>query len=87
MENILQMIQSVDLAKEWIGLLASFVLVLSFVFKDVTKFRIVNSIAALIWIAYGLDINSISVIITNTFIIGFNFKHLYTDLKTKEEFK
>lgn len=85
MEYITNLINNIDFAKEWIGLLASFVLVISFFFKDINKFRIVNSVAALIWIAFGIDIESIAVIITNLFIICLNLKHLFADLSKNKE--
>jgi hypothetical protein len=85
MEEIINLVKEIDLAKEWLGLLASFVLIISFTFKDIVKFRVVNCCAALLWTVFGLDMNSISIIITNVFIIGLNLKHLGNDLKLKKE--
>jgi len=71
---------------EWtsiIGYTASTVLIISFILKDLTRLRIINSIGCAFFIAYGvlLDMNW-PIIIPNAFIIGVNIYHLVKDSKS-----
>ena len=59
-----------------IGYIATFITGLSFMMKDMTTLRIVNSLGCLIWIWYGVAIDSIPVIITNVGIFGIHFGKL-----------
>jgi uncharacterized protein with PQ loop repeat len=60
-----------------IGYSASAFLILSFMFKDITKLRITNTIGCLLFVAYGvlLDMNW-PIIIPNVFICAVNVYHL-----------
>ena len=62
---------------EWVGYLASFALIISFLMKKINTLRIINSIGALLFIVYGvmLDI-SWPIIITNGFILLANIFYL-----------
>ena len=62
---------------EWVGYLASFALIISFMMKKITTLRVINSIGALLFIFYGvmLDI-SWPIIITNGFILLANIFYL-----------
>jgi len=62
---------------EWVGYLASFALIISFMMKKINTLRIINSIGALLFIVYGvmLDI-SWPIIITNGFILLANIFYL-----------
>jgi uncharacterized protein with PQ loop repeat len=64
-----------------IGCLATTITLLSFCLKDMTKLRIVSSIACLTWIIYGLMRQDMPVIIVNTSII---IIHLFYLLKKKK---
>jgi hypothetical protein len=63
---------------EWVGYSASFVVLLSFLMKDMQKLRIVNIAGCSLFIAYGLSLPSISVpiILTNTAIVVVNLYYL-----------
>lgn len=62
---------------EWIGYLASLVLIISFMMKDINKLRIVNSLGAVLFVIYGIMLQiSLPIIITNTFILGVNTYYL-----------
>ncbi|MEN8186747.1 MAG: YgjV family protein [Bacteroidota bacterium] len=61
---------------EWIGYAASFFVAVSFTFRSMSKFRIVNILGCIFFIAYGVLIDSIPVIIANLYILGMNFYHL-----------
>jgi len=62
---------------EWIGYLASLVLIISFLMKNISTLRIINSIGALLFVVYGIMlVTSWPIIITNTFILGVNIFYL-----------
>jgi len=62
---------------EWVGYLASIVLIISFMMKNVYTLRIVNSIGALIFVIYGIMLAiSWPIIITNGFILALNIYYL-----------
>jgi len=62
---------------EWVGYLASLVLIISFMMKNVNTLRIVNSVGALLFVAYGIMLTiSWPIIITNGFILLLNVYYL-----------
>lgn len=68
---------------DWIGYLASIVLMISFLMKNINTLRIINSLGALLFVIYGFMLQiSWPIIITNTFILGVNIYYLATYYKT-----
>lgn len=62
---------------EWVGYIASLVLIISFMMKNVNTLRIVNSIGALLFVVYGIMLTiSWPIIITNGFILLLNIYYL-----------
>jgi uncharacterized protein with PQ loop repeat len=61
---------------EYIGYLASVIVLISFLMKNIRTLRIVNSIGCLLFIAYGLLLFSIPIIITNAAIVLINGYYL-----------
>lgn len=62
---------------ELVGYLASLILMISFLMKNINTLRIINSVGALFFIAYGIMlVTSWPIIITNTFILGVNIYYL-----------
>jgi uncharacterized protein with PQ loop repeat len=62
---------------EWVGYLASLVLIISFMMKNVNTLRIVNSVGALLFVVYGIMLTiSWPIIITNSFILILNVYYL-----------
>lgn len=59
---------------EYIGLLASIMVFISFIFKKENQIRIVNIIGAILFVIYGILINSLSVWVLNG---GLVFVHAY----------
>lgn len=58
---------------EWIGYLASLVLMISFLMKNIITLRTINSVGAILFIVYGFMLEtSWPIIITNIFIFGVN---------------
>lgn len=69
---------------EWVGYLASLVLMISFLMKNISKLRIINSIGAVLFIFYGIMlVTSWPIIITNTFILGVNIYYLANHFRNK----
>ncbi|MFD0860690.1 uroporphyrinogen decarboxylase [Sungkyunkwania multivorans] len=63
---------------EWVGYLASALVLLSFLMKAVTKLRLVNMVGCVCWVIYGfmLDV-AWPVIITNASIFLVNGYYLF----------
>jgi hypothetical protein len=62
---------------EWVGYLASLVLMISFLMKNINTLRIINSIGAILFVVYGIMlVTSWPIIITNAFILGVNIYYL-----------
>jgi len=61
---------------EWIGYIATVILLSSFTMKTLKSLRIVNSIACMLFIVYGLKISSTPVILSNAAIFGINLYYL-----------
>jgi len=58
---------------EIIGYIASAIVLISFLMKNIKKLRVINTIGCLIFIVYGVLLNfSIPIIITNSVIVGIN---------------
>ena len=66
---------------EWLGYTASFFVAISFTFKKMTTLRIVSVIGCVFFVIYGYFINSIPVMITNSFITMMNIYFLLKKVK------
>ncbi len=65
-----------------LGYAASATIVLSFVLKNVNHIRIINSIGCAFFVAYGILLPSIPVIVANGIVILINFYHLFQHPKS-----
>ena len=62
---------------EWVGYAASLALIISFTMKNINTLRIINSIGAVLFVAYGIMLEtSYPIIITNAFILMVNIYYL-----------
>jgi uncharacterized protein with PQ loop repeat len=62
---------------EIIGYLASFIVLISFLMKEMKTLRIINSIGCVMFVAYGILLNfSVPIIITNVAIVAINIYYL-----------
>lgn len=62
---------------ELVGYLASLVLMVSFLMKNINALRIINSMGCLLFVVYGFMLaTSWPIIISNTFILGVNIYYL-----------
>ena len=62
---------------EWVGYLAMTVLLISFMMKNVTKLRVINSVGCMFFVIYGSLISQYPIVITNVAIILINFYYLF----------
>jgi len=69
---------------EVIGYLATFLVMLSFVMKDVTRLRVINAIGCATWILYGFMLDSNPIIVTNVGILTINAWHLSKNYLQKD---
>lgn len=69
---------------EFTGYIATFLVMLSFMMKDVTRLRIINAVGCATWIAYGAMLDSYPVIITNVGILAINSGHLLRNYLQKK---
>jgi hypothetical protein len=71
---------------DWIGYLASLILMISFLMKNIITLRTINSIGAILFIFYGIMLaTSWPIIITNLFILGVNLVYLTKHFNSKSE--
>jgi hypothetical protein len=62
---------------EYLGYVASLVIMISFMMKNVITLRFINVIGGLLFIVYGVLLSmSIPIIATNTFVVGVNVYYL-----------
>lgn len=54
---------------EILGYIATALTVLSFVPKEQIKLRLINGIASIIWIVYGIGINQLPIILVNSAVL------------------
>ncbi|CDF80238.1 conserved hypothetical protein [Formosa agariphila KMM 3901] len=67
---------------EWVGYLASLVLLISFTMKDVVKLRVINTLGCALFVVYGFMLEtSWPIVITNGAIILINFYYLFLKKK------
>jgi uncharacterized protein with PQ loop repeat len=69
---------------ELVGYLASLVLMISFLMKNINTLRIINSTGCALFVVYGfLLATSWPIIISNTFILGVNIFYLTKHYRNK----
>ena len=62
---------------EWIGYIASAILIISFMMKNFKTLRIINTIGAALFVVYGIMLSvSWPIIITNGFVVLANIYYL-----------
>lgn len=69
---------------EYLGYLASIVIMISFLMKNMITLRIINSIGGFLFIIYGVLLSmSIPIIATNTFVVGVNVFYLIKHYRSR----
>nr|WP_247672706.1 uroporphyrinogen decarboxylase [Aquimarina sp. MMG016] len=67
-----------NLFVEIVGYFASFMVLISFLMRNIKKLRLVNSVGCLAFVIYGVLLNwSLPIIITNVAIMSINFYYLF----------
>jgi uncharacterized membrane protein len=70
---------------EWVGYLASLVLMASFLMKNINTLRIINSTGCILFVIYGFMLaTSWPIIISNAFILGVNIFYLTKHFRSVE---
>lgn len=64
-----KLITSVTNPVEWIGLVGSVFVFISFLYNDPIRIRIINSIGTVLFIVYGILFGALSVILLDTSIL------------------
>jgi len=68
---------------EWVGYIASALIIWSFLLKEMRSLRIVNSLGCAVFVVYGVLLGfSWPIIITNVFILAVNIYYLTTTKAT-----
>lgn len=68
---------------ELVGYVASLVLMVSFLMKNINTLRIINSTGCFLFVVYGIMLaTSWPIIISNTFILGVNIFYLTKHYRT-----
>lgn len=67
---------------EYIGYVASGIVLLSFLMRKMLLLRIVNTVGCVFFIVYGMMLGSIPIILTNTAIVLINLYYLTKRVKT-----
>lgn len=62
---------------EWIGYLASILIVISLMMTNIIKLRIINSVGCIVFVIYGLLVKSYPVALSNLAIVLINLYNLY----------
>ncbi|MDQ3212320.1 MAG: lactate dehydrogenase [Acidobacteriota bacterium] len=55
---------------DWLGWIATGVFTSSYLFKRADSLRLVQMIAALMWIAYGVLVGALPVVVANLLVLG-----------------
>ncbi len=55
---------------DWLGWMATGVFTSSYLFKRADSLRLVQMIAALMWIAYGVLVGALPVVVANLLVLG-----------------
>ena len=67
---------------EWVGYLASALIVISLTSSNIIRLRVINSLGCILFVIYGSAIGTWPVVISNSLIIIINMYYLY---KIKKE--
>lgn len=69
---------------EILGYVATIIVAISFLMKDVIKLRLVNSIGCLCFVIYGLQKGAIPVALLNALIVAINAYYIISSFKEKK---
>lgn len=67
---------------EILGWLSTALTILSFIPKGEEKIRLINGIACIAWIVYGISLKQNPIIVVNTLVLVLHVKYFVTNRKT-----
>lgn len=70
---------------EWIGIIASVIIVISFFMKDIYWVRMINIIGAIMMVIYGIVIGAMSVYILNGMLVLVHIYYLVQYIVQKQQ--
>ncbi len=70
---------------EWIGIIASVIIVISFFMKDIYWVRMINIIGAIMMVIYGIVIGAMSVYILNGMLVLVHIYYLVQYIVQKKQ--
>lgn len=70
---------------EWIGMIASVIIVISFFMKDIYWVRMINIIGAIMMVIYGIVIGAMSVYILNGMLVLVHIYYLVQYIVQKKQ--
>lgn len=68
---------------EWIGYIASAMIVVSLIMTSIVKLRIINTIGCILFVIYGVIVGAYPVSVANGLIVIINLYNLYKLQKNK----
>ena len=66
---------------EWIGYLASLIILISYITKNITRLRVIGTIGCVLFVMYGVIIESWPLVITNGTIVFINLYYIFIKKK------
>lgn len=69
---------------EIFGYIATIIVAVSFLMKDVVKLRLVNSVGCLCFVLYGVLVGAFPVAVLNALIVAINGYYILSSLKEKK---
>ena len=66
---------------EWIGYLASLIILISYITKNITTLRVIGTVGCILFVAYGAVIESWPLVITNATIVLINLYYIFIKKK------
>ncbi len=66
---------------EWIGYLASLIILISYITKNITTLRVIGTVGCVLFVMYGVIIESWPLVITNGTIVFINLYYIFIKKK------
>lgn len=70
---------------EIIGYIATFITGVSLMMENLKTLRLLNALGCLVWILYGLVLNSMPIVVTNVGILGIHFSKFLKEKYIKQD--
>ena len=67
---------------EVLGWISTLLTIVSFIPKGEQKIRLINGIACIVWIVYGISLKQNPLIVVNSIVLGLHVKYFVANRKT-----